>query len=436
MKSKSFILLGCAVLALPGVAQEALLPEGGTGDAIPGTLAEPLLFSESSLPGRSDVAESAADAISLVDGERRRQGARWRMEPRLRLSGTYNDNIFIQPTNAVADYILTVSPGLAVGFWEDYDARERYFNRWETGAVAEGTRGSFLILDYMAGVLCYSRTHSQNTVNQNGHFDARWQGQKLTLGASLYAGSNQETSTDVGGLIEVKTLVGALTSSYALTGKTALGLSVHNTITEPAGYERTVEWRGEGFLDYAVSPIVRVGFGLAGGKLLVDPGYDQTFERILGRVGYSLSRKMEVDLSGGVEFRQSEEPGDRTNPVYDLRVRWTPVAGTRFGLTSYRRVAKSIYNAEDDIVQTGVALTFQREVLSGFEFSIRTGFEVSDYIGQVRTDDYVFVRPELSYGFAAWGSARVGYEFRRNNSTQSESEFRNNLVTVEIGFRY
>lgn len=395
-----------------------------------------LLLTESARTGGRDVAEPAGEAMSLVGGGQARTGARWRVEPRLHVDGTYNDNIFIQPTNEVADYILTLSPGIALGYWEDYEGRNRYFDRWNAGDIARGTRGSFLILDYTAGVLWYERTKAQNTVNQNGQFDARWQRARLTLGASVRAGVNQETNTDVGNLIEIRKLVAALTSTYELTSKTEVGFSVHNTRTDPQGYQRTNEWRGEGFLDYSVTPLVRVGFGLAGGKLLVDPGYDQTFEQLLARAAYSLSRKLDFQFSGGVEFRQSVEPGDRTNPVFDLRARWTPVAGTRIGLISYRRVSKSLFNAQSDVAQTGVALTFERAMRAGFEFSLECGYQTADYIGQDRTDHYFFVRPGISYGFAAWGSAGVRYEYQRNNSNRSQSEFDNNLVTVEIGFRY
>jgi uncharacterized protein (PEP-CTERM system associated) len=75
-------------------------------------------------------------------------------------------------------------------------------------------------------------------------------------------------------------------------------------------------------------------------------------------------------------------------------------------------------------------------MFGGLQFSIEGGYETASYIGQDRTDNYFVVRPGLSYSFATWGSAGVSYEYRRNDSNRADSEFRNNLVMVEVGFRY
>ena len=440
MLVKSAIPMVFAWTAIPvgGVAQElptreplpGVLQGEYSGDLLP--VAEPL---EKDL---IEAADSVSEAVSFVEGGIAGRRGRWRVEPRLLVTGTYDDNIFIRPNNKVADYITTLAPGSAFGFWDSAEARERDLGRLRAATAAvERSRGNFLIFDYSAILMGFARTTSQNSLDHDARFDAQWKSGIITLGASVRYESKAETNNEVGGRLRRKTLSAALTASYKLSEKITLALGFYNTTNHLDSFARTIEWRGEGSVDYDFTSRSRFGFGFAAGKLLVDRSSDQVFERLLVRAGYSLSNKLDVDFRGGIEFRQSDgRAGNRENPIVDLRATWTPVSGTRVGVSAYRRTGTAIESPEEFINTSGVALTFLQAMRGGTYLSIEGGYEVSRYIGETRKDRYFFIRPGLYYKFADWGTAGVSYEYRRNESNRAESSFRNNQITLEIAVKY
>ena len=443
MKTILPLLLGFAMLPATNFAQE--LPSNAPG----ATPVEPeglelgrsLLVSEAAKGGATDVAQPAGEPVALTEaGDASRRG-RWRFAPHFRAKGTYDDNIFIQPKSKVADYIGTLEPGLALGFWDSNEARERFLERQRSAALIEHSDGSFVVADYTATLLGFAKTTSQNALEHDGKLDAQWQRRKLTLGASIHAESKSETNTDVGNRVRRKTVTAAFTSSYQISDKTRFGFAIYHRTNEPENYLRTVEWSGEGSLDYAISPSTRFGFGFTAGRVQVERSADQTFQRALARMDYSLSEKVEVEFRGGVEFRQSGgRVGDQTNPVFDLRADWTPAPGTRIGLEATRHVEPSWERPDQDYTLTGVALSFRQAIRGGLHFSVEGGYHVAEYSrtlpGEVRTDRYFFIRPGLLYNFATWGNAGVTYEHRRNESDRPSESFRDNQISVEVGVTY
>ena len=438
IKSALPLVLGWAAIPENAVAQEPSLPDRHTSAGQGEHVGDSLLISEAVGNERSDAAESVAEPVSLPEGGFAGRKGRWRFEPRLFVKGTYDDNIFIRPANKVADYIATLSPGLAFGFWDSVEARERDLDRLHAATAAvERSRGNFLIVDYTAILMGFSRTTSQNVLDHDARFDTQWKTGKLTLGASVQFESKSETNNDVGGRLKRKTLSAGVTSSYRFNEKLTLELGLHHATNRPEGFARTMEWRGDASLDYSVTSSARFGFGFSGGLLQVDRGADQVFQRVLARAGYSLSEKLDVDFRGGIEFRQSDgRAGNRTSPVFDLRASWTPSPGTRVRVATYRRVGAAIEQPEEFIATSGVSVTFLRKLQGNLYLSVEGGYEVADYLGIAREDKYFFIRPGLLYNFATWGTAGVTYEHRRNSSNQARSSYDNNQISVEIGVKY
>lgn len=436
-------LLASSFLSIPGYAQEAPLPEPqpGTFEAGVESFSDSLLIADALQLDATDAAEPAARPETLpTDNEPGRHG-KWRLAPHLHAKGTYDDNIFIQPENQVADYILTLAPGLALGFWDSDEERERYLERQYGTTVVERSRGTFLVVDYTAILLGFARTTSQNTLDHDALIETRWERDKLTLGARLHLESKSETNTDIGDRIRRKTLAAAVTSNYQLTEKTALGLGLYNTANDPEDFVRTVEQRVETSLDYSATPSLQLGLGVAAGRVQVETSDDQIFERLLARAAYSLSEKLELEFRGGVEFRQSDGlPGDRTNPIFELRADWTPRAGTQVGLEAFRRVEASAARPDQDFTLTGIRMNVRQALKGGVHLGVEGGYHNASYtpIGDddSRTDRYFFVRPGLFYSFASWGNAGISYEHRHNDSDRTASNFENNLTTLEVRLMY
>lgn len=430
------LMLGWTLVPFIGAAQEVPLSKPGAMRGGTENLGDLLFLSEPVRSNETDIAAPVDEPLSLVSGDKAAGRGRWRVEPHLMVKGTYDDNIFILPDNRVSDYVLTFAPGLGIGFWNSNEARERFLDYRRGLTVADRSEGSFIAIDYTAFLLGFARTSSLNTINHDARFDARWEGEKLKVGASFRYESKLETNADPGRLVTLKTLSAAITSRYQLTHKTGLELGVYHQTNRPEGFVNTVEWRGEGFLDYTATPRARFGFGTAGGRLEVDSGSDQVFERFLARAVYSPSNKLEAELRGGVEFRQSVQPGDRSYPIFDFRARWSPAAGTRIGFNAFRNVNKSIYQPDRDYTLTGFTLTFERAILSRLVLSLEGGYHVASYIGEARSDDYFFISPGLSYALGTWGSIGVSYKYQQNASNRAQSSFEANQVTVEAALTF
>ena len=424
-----------------GLALESARPQPDEAPMAPDLAEDALLVAEPLPAGDANAAEAVGDPVALIEGGAAGRRGRWRFAPHLDVTGTYDDNIFIQSKNKVADYILTLAPGAAFGFWDKEDERERYLARQHGASVIDRGGANFLLVDYTAILLGFVRTSSQNAFDQDGRFAWRWNVGKLTLSGSVHAESKSEANIDVGGRIRRQTLTTEVRASYDLSEKTALEVALFNTWNDPHNFSRTVEWRGEAYVRYATSPLLKLGLGVAAGWVDVEQSAGRTFEQILATADYSLGEKLEVGARAGVDFRQSNGPsGDQTSPIFGLRAVWIPAAETRIGLEGFRRVETSAFQPDEDILLTGVTLTFQRELRSGFHFIVEGGYQVSAYTGggstSDRTDRYYFIQPGLLYNFAHWGNARVTYTRRSNDSNLSGSSFDNNQIAVQLSLIY
>lgn len=390
-------------------------------------------------PGLEAV-ESASEPVAATGDEKPRAG-RWKVSPHLRLEAMYDDNIFIQPTGKVADFVFTAAPGLTVGYWDYEEEMERYLDRERSATLIDRGAGSFLVLDYTAILLGFVETSSQDAFDQDALLDVRWRLEKLTLGASSHFESKSEADIDVGGRVRRTAVATEVTADYQLSERTSVAVNFYNVIQDRETFVRTLEWRNEDYLDYQLTPLLRAGLGGAVGRLEVEDHADQVFERILGRVNFESTAKLSFDARGGVEFRQSDGPlGDRADPVFNVTARYSLAEATLVALDGHRRVEPSSSRPDEDYVATGVSLRFERTLRTGLRFSVEGGYEHTDYTESSglapRRDDFFFVRAGLLYNFARWGNAGISYEYRENDSSRGGSSFENNRVTFQVSLIY
>jgi len=428
---------------LDGYAQEAALPEPAPGALLAQaeSLGDSLLISEAVRVDAREVAVPAGEPLLPVDAGTPGRRGRWRVAPHLQIKGIYDDNIFIQPDNEVSDYIVTFAPGLGIGYWDSDEEREAYLDRLRWPSLVESSRGNFFVVDYTAILLGFAETSSQNAFDHDARFDARWEREKLTLGAGVRFESKSEANADIGGRVKRQTLSAEVTSAYQMSPKTALEVAFYAIQNDPEDFVRTTEWRGEMGLDYALTPMIRLGLGGAVGRVYSEGGSDAVFERIFARAAYSLSEKFEAVFRGGVEFRQSDGySGDRTNPIFELSALWRPTANTTVALEGFRKVETSSFLPDQDFTRTGFGLAIRQTIRGGMHLSVEGGGYLADYTAteddRARKDRVVYIRPGLFYSFAVWGSAGVSYEFRRDRSDRRSSSFENNLTSVEIALLY
>ena len=403
---------------------------------------ESLLVSPATESEQSDAAEALNLELGPTVINEEIPSGRWKVSPHLEARMTYDDNIFIQHDHKVDDFIFTLSPGLAIGIWDAEKRRtDGFLDRQNLATEIDKGRGSYFAVDYTAILLGFAKTDSQNAFDQDARMDARWQADKWSLSGVVQYESKSETNTDIGTRIRRKTFSAEVVASYRVSDKTAIDTSASFRANDPENYVRSTTWKVESEASYEMTPLVRVGIGGAVGGVETDGGSDDFFERVLTRAAYRFDEKLDFEVRGGVEFRQSDgAAGDRVNPIFSVRAGYEPAEGTRIGLEAFRSVETSEFRPEESYERTGVALTFLRSLRSGFHLRLDAGYQQSDYSGFAdesgREDQYFFVRPNILYNFASWGNAALTYEFRKNDSNRTTSTFNNNQIKFQVNFAY
>ena len=363
---------------------------------------------------------------------------RWKVAPHVEASVTYDDNIFIQRRNRVEDFIFSLSPGIAIGIWDLEQRRtDGFLDRQDSVTSMDRGRGSYFAADYTAILLGFAKTDSQNALDQDARMDARWQAERWTLRGGVHFESKSETNTDIGARIRRKTVSAEVVASYHPTGRTTIEAGVSLRANDPEDFVRTTTWTVDTDASYHATSALRFGLGAAFGRVSVEGGSDDIFQRILARAAYKYSDKLDFELHGGVEFRQSDgASGDRVNPIFSFIANYEPAAGTRFSVEAFRSVETSQFRPESSYERTGVTASFHRAIRAGVHLRLDAGYQESEYTGIEddlgRRDHYVFVRPGVLYNFADWGNVALTYEFRNNDSNRDNSTFDNNQVRLQM----
>ncbi len=366
---------------------------------------------------------------------------KWRVMPHVDVSVMWDDNIFIQPDNEIADFLFTISPGLTVGYIDEESRLERFLEREVRASRALQYEGNFFLLDYTPSFVVFLDNDSENSFDQDARFEARWQLQKLSLAAQATYLSKNETNTELGTRLRHTAVAASVAARYQFSERVSGELGGYFQKDDYQDASGNTEYRTEGFVSYAVSPVVEFGVGVAFGIVDVENGQKQTFERMLARGSYELTEKVSARVLAGVEFRQADgDAEDQTNPVFEVELAYLPAELTRVGLSAFRRVTPSISAPEDSVETTGVALTFSRTLRTGLRFLAEVGYEFADFTesggSEARSDDFVYGRAGLIYNFATWGSTGLRYEYRSNDSSRSASGFTNNQITFDVSLTF
>ena len=438
--------LASAALFLPGFsasAETAERPEEPTVVLTDFTdVGETLFVAPASESDQRDAVEELNRALGPEVSNQEVPSGRWRVAPHLEMRATYDDNIFIQRENRVEDFILTIAPGITIGIWDsEYRHSDSFLDRQGPATPFEAGRGSYFVMDYTAILLGFARTDSQNAFDQDARIGARLRADKWTLGANLRYESKSETSTDIGARIRRKRASAEIEASYRISEKTSIDTSAYVRANDPEDYVKSVGWNVEGLASYELTPRVRIGVGGAVGGIAVDGGADEIYQRVLARAAYKIGEKINVEMRGGVEFRQSDGlVGDRVNPIFNIAATYEPSAGTRISVEAFRSVEASEFRPEESYDRMGITSSFQRAIRAGAHVHLDGGYQRSDYSGlageEDRQDSYYFVRPGVLWNVAEWANAALTYEFRSNDSNRESSSFDNNQIVFQVNLYY
>ena len=160
---------------------------------------------------------------------------------------------------------------------------------------------------------------------------------------------------DVGNRVSRTTYRTLASAEYACTDKTFLSAHADYTINV---YEKLIGFNEAvlgGAADYFLTPKIKLGIGSNLGLVDVSQGIDQTYEQALGRIAYTWSDKVDVQLSAGAEVRQFDSTeGARINPVFALDLNYRPEPDIKISLESYRREQTSAVMANHNFMASGL----------------------------------------------------------------------------------
>lgn len=367
--------------------------------------------------------------------------SKWKFLPHFDFGIRWDDNIFIQPKNETEDLIFTFSPGIAIGYLDEETRLLRFLDRETRASRIDRFEGQFLLVDYTPTFSVFSENSSEDSFDQEARFEARWQLQKLAIAAQARFISQREVNVELSQRIKQTGESAGVLATYQISERTGIEVGGYFQKDEFENASGHTEFRGEGFLSYELTPLVKFGLGVAYGVVEVEDAASQTFERILGRVTYSLSEKVEASVLGGVEFRQSDGGGkDRTNPIFEFNLGYLPAEATRVSLVASRQVLSSISEPSEFVTSTGVSLRFTRMLRDRLRLTAEGGYRNAEYSNSgliaPRTDDYYYGQIAVQYNFATWGSVSVSYQYRQNDSSRATSDFTNNQIGLGFSLTF
>ncbi len=340
----------------------------------------------------------------------------------------YESNLFIQSQNAQEDFIFTISPGVAVG-WGEFKSElfgpENFRHRFERWVGK-----NYFYVDYSPSYTWYADHGSLDSFDQAVRLAAEWNFHRLTLGARGAYVTQTAPVEDIGNRVKQKELTASLTARYDYSGKTSFEVNgYYDGVSYDSNGVDSREWRTQDWMNYQISPKIRVGIGATLAHVDRDFGAAQIYEQGLLRVFYEASAKLTLSLTGGAEWRQTDGGADRTDGIFELDAAWSPSDGTYLYVQGYRRSVTGSTDASDYFIATGVVAQFRQRLYQRFYFDLTMQYQNSDYQGsgtvggQGRADDLFVIRPGVGFDLASWVNCEISGEFRRNQSSDDQRKF-------------
>ena len=364
----------------------------------------------------------------------------------------YSDNINASPDDEIEDFFVSFEPGVSVGIG---DVPER--------------KGDYIRLDYSPSAILYFDNSEFSTVNHFIHLEAVAHLGKLTLSlfqdVSLVEGVNADfrnpndfgggernrdrdrwrDTRDVAGRNQMEFYNTTAMARYDFTDKASMTGAFRYSLTDFEDLFTVEVYSGDLFFDYKVTPELTFGVGGAGGVVYHDnPEIDEDYQEVRGRMNYDLPKRIKIDGSLGVEFRQFGRGGDLsyTAPLVDVNVSVEPVEGTRLTIGGRHRTLVSNALEGQNFRITGVNVGLRQRITERLDLNVNSGYEQASYftvfadIESGRRDEYFFVEPSLEWKITDKWNAAVFYIHRENQSNTGPFGFAENQVGLRTSLTF
>jgi hypothetical protein len=213
-------------------------------------------------------------------------------------------------------------------------------------------------------------------------------------------------------------------------------------------------------VDYKVTPKTQLGIGAGYNNSPVEEGSSSEAVNVSGRLSWQMTEKISLRGSAGWERRKNEEvraaivPGKeddagsadgitQDSPIFNLGMLYALRENTSVTLDTYRSFRPSISEINQTFYSTGVVLSLSQRIHDRFSCTLSAGYESAEYEGAVegvvadRTDNYWYVRPQISYTIGSRLTLSAYYQYSENDSKGSEAvSFDSSLIGTTISYSF
>lgn len=353
----------------------------------------------------------------------------------------YESNIFIREHGAEDDFIFTIQPGLAVG-WGDFKSElygpNSFRHRFERYLGKD-----YIFADYSPSYTWFANHGREDSFDHDARLEGEWTIRRLTLGVRARYLTENVAEPDIGDRVEERHLNVALTSRYDYSGKTSFEVNAYYNGLDYAGNRvDTREWKNDDWLNYQISPKIKLGVGGAVAYVNRSSGPTQNYEQGLVRAKYDATQKLTVAVTAGAEWRQTQDSPNRTDGVFQFDLAWTPSEGSYIYLQAYRRAYNSGIEGSEYFLATGVSVEYRQRLFQRFFFDLTAGWQNADYKDELgspnfgRSDDLYFVRPGVGFDITTWLNCEITGEYQKNDSSIPGHSYDTTIAAVRLNLLF
>jgi hypothetical protein len=243
-------------------------------------------------------------------------------------------------------------------------------------------------------------------------------------------------------------LTSGLTAAYPFNRVFSLALGVNQNLRFSKGQEgNAFEWSTLNWLNAQATTKVNAGIGFGLGTTDLENQPNNTFQRVMVRAGWMVSKKVGLDFSVGLDLRDAGDAGtvgaggSSPSPIFNVGLAYQPFDHTSLQLSTSRSTEVSLFeNRTSD--RTSWNMGINQRLLGKLGFNAAVGEQRSSFsassttIAPARDDKTRNFSVGLGLPFRRRGSIAASYARTSNATNLSGFGFSSNQYSLTIGFRY
>lgn len=305
-----------------------------------------------------------------------------------------------------------------------------------------------LAVDYTPTLNYYSKGPYDDVVNHNASLRSLFGYGDWNFSIEHVFLKTSNPTIETGTQTTVSTHLTGLEASWNYSEKVFFNFTLSQQIQDAENFQSYRQWGTMEWINYRLTQQLSIGGGVGGGYADVDVGSNMTYEQFQGRINWRPSKKLSLNLNGGVEVRQFIDVPDSDNllnPLVGASVVYRLFDYTVLSLYANRSVSSSLF--ENQIVETAtVGGGVNQRLLKYLNLNLSAGYRKSDYkftflafnqqFAIAREEEYKFISTSLGTTFLKKGNVSVGYQHGINDSSLAGYSFESDQFSFQVGYRF